>query len=102
MADFHSSLPGNEGFDAPDPDFQAGGESFDGDELIETKARQLVLVKKGQRYVFRYQEGGEAQLLSHLVELVQQDESDLDWFDAAVLSHQMGQRLSCKLDRMLK
>jgi hypothetical protein len=64
--------------------------------------RQLVLVKKGQRYIFRYDEGGESQMLSHLVELVLQGQSNLDWFDAAVLSHQMGQRLSHKLERIHK
>jgi hypothetical protein len=36
------------------------------------------------------------------VELVQQGQSNLDWFDAAVLSHQMGQRLGRKLERIHK
>lgn len=68
----------------------------------EVDARQLVLIKKGQRYVFRYEEGQEAQILAHLADLVRSGQSDLDWFDAAVLSHQMGRRLGDKLERAIK
>ena len=64
--------------------------------------RQLVLVKNGQRYVFRYTLGDEAELLESLIELARDPESDLTWFDAAVLSHQMGRRLSQKLDKIIK
>ncbi len=67
-----------------------------------TEAKQLVLIKKGQRYVFRYEEGQESKLLAHLAEMVQRGDSDLDWFDAAVLSHQMGQRLSSQLQRYIR
>ncbi len=66
------------------------------------ETRQLVLVKDGQRYVFRYAAGEENVVLERLIELVRDDSSDLDWFDAAVLSHQMGQRMSRKLETLLK
>ena len=55
--------------------------------------RQLVLVKQGQRYVFRYNVGEEASFLKGLEAMARSGESDITWFDAAVLSHQMGQRL---------
>jgi hypothetical protein len=62
--------------------------------------RQLVLVKNGHRYVFRYERGEETKVLSGLVEMAKDPKSELDWFDAAVLSHQLGQRMSEQLDRL--
>lgn len=65
-------------------------------------ARELVLVKQGQRYVFRYVAGQEAQMLEGLAEMARDPRSDLNWFDAAVLSHQMGQGMSQELERLRK
>lgn len=63
---------------------------------------EIVLVKKGRRYMFRYETGEESKLLSHVVEMVQRPDNDLDWFDAAMLSHQMGRRMCRQLDQILK
>lgn len=60
--------------------------------------RQLVLNKNGQRYIFRYNLGQEASFLKGIQALAASRDSDLNWFDAAVLSHQMGQRLSQDLN----
>lgn len=65
--------------------------------LDESSDDQLVLVKKGQRYVFECAPGQEHELLSQLSKLVADPTNDLNWFDAAVLSHQMGQRMSDRL-----
>lgn len=62
--------------------------------------RELALVKNGQRYVFRCAPGEEPTLLRRLGELVRDPKVDLDWFDAAVLSHQIGQRMGTQLQRM--
>ena len=64
--------------------------------------RQVVLVKGGQRYVFRYAPGEENKLLSGLEEMVRDPKCDLNWFDAAVLSHQLGQRIGQDLENILK
>jgi hypothetical protein len=64
--------------------------------------RELVLVKDGHRYVFTYQPGEECRVLSGLVKLVHDPDSDLNWFDAAVLSHQMGMRMGRQLQQMLQ
>lgn len=64
--------------------------------------RELVLVKNGQRYVFRCAPGDEPDLLRRLGDLVRDPRMDLDWFDAAVLSHQIGKRLGTQLQRMQK
>ncbi len=66
----------------------------------EEGRRQLVLVKNGHRYVFRYERGEETKVLAGLVEMARDPKSDLDWFDAAVLSHQLGQRMSEQLERL--
>ena len=64
---------------------------------MKSAQRCLSMVKGGHRYVFRYSEGCEAELLSTFVALANDPESEFDWFDAAVLSYQMGQRLSQEL-----
>ncbi|MEM9884039.1 MAG: hypothetical protein AAF800_14090 [Planctomycetota bacterium] len=58
---------------------------------------RLVLVKRDRRYVFDCAPGREATLLVELRGLVADPTSDLNWFDAAVLSHQLGQRMSDRL-----
>ncbi len=62
--------------------------------------QELVLVKNGQRYVFRCAPGDEPRLLGRLTDLVNDPNIDLDWFDAAVLSHQVGIRIGRNLQRM--
>ena len=83
------------------------GEPHQDDSIVDgdgahDQVRQIVLVKKGRRYVFRYELGEETKLLHHLVGLVQKGEGELDWFDAALLSHQMGRRLGNQLEQMTK
>ncbi len=61
--------------------------------------RQLSLVKGGERFVFRYQSGQEAEIIEAFAELAADEKSRFDWFDAAVLSYQMGRRLESELDQ---
>ena len=68
----------------------------------DASMRQVVLVKRGQQYVFRYTPGEENKLLRGLADMARDPKCDLNWFDAAVLSHQMGQRISQQLDDILK
>ena len=65
---------------------------------MNSAPRCLSMVKGQHRFVFRYAEGRESELLASLVALASTPESEFDWFDAAVLSHQMGQQFSCELD----
>jgi hypothetical protein len=62
--------------------------------------RQLSLVKGSQRYVFRYQAGQEADVIDAFASLAGDKTSEFDWFDAAVLSYQMGRRLEKELDQI--
>jgi len=62
---------------------------------------QLVLVKKDQRWVFRYAPGDEGAALHALAETARNPTTDFDWFDAAVLSHQMGDHMHQQLKNMM-
>ena len=64
--------------------------------------RQLSLVKGKERYVFRYSAGQEADVIDRFASLATDRGSDFDWFDAAVLSYQMGRRLEKELDQVAK
>lgn len=62
--------------------------------------RELCLVKGTERFVFRYQPGNEAEVIDAFATLAADAKSRFDWFDAAVLSYQMGRRLETELDQI--
>jgi len=62
--------------------------------------RQLSLVKGQERFVFRYQPGHETEVIEAFASLAGNKSSQFDWFDAAVLSYQMGRRLETELDQI--
>jgi hypothetical protein len=62
--------------------------------------RQLSLVKGKHRFVFRYAAGREADVIGAFAAMAGEPELDFDWFDAAVLSYQMGRRLEMELDEL--
>ena len=64
------------------------------------RVRQLSLVKNGHRYVFRYPAGKEADIIGVFASMAADDDQSFDWFDAAVLSYQMGRRLEVDLERV--
>ncbi len=67
----------------------------------KNKMRQLVLNKSGQRFVFRYEEGREDELLEAIKEQAESKRTDFDWFDAAVLSFKLTQTLISRADELL-
>jgi hypothetical protein len=64
--------------------------------------RQISLVKGTERYVFRYEPGNEPQIIDTFVDLADDNESEFDWFDAAVLSYQMGKQMMNQVKGPLK
>lgn len=56
--------------------------------------RTLTLEKGTETFVIRYEPGLEHKVLDHLQESARTHKDGFDWFDAAVLSHQLGQHLS--------
>lgn len=63
--------------------------------------RTLSLVKGQHTYCFRYELGQEVKVLDALVEMVRKTRQQFDWFDAAVLSHQLGRHLAKELKARL-
>ncbi len=62
-----------------------------------TSMKTLSLVKGKDHFCFRYEAGQEAAVLESFVDMVNRRELAFDWFDAAVLSHQLGQHLAKEL-----
>jgi hypothetical protein len=59
--------------------------------------KTLSLMKGDQYYCFRYEVGQEVNVLDALVDMVHKSSNQFDWFDAAVLSHQLGRHLAKEL-----
>jgi hypothetical protein len=60
---------------------------------MDAGRRCLSLVKGRQRYVFCYTPGRESALLASLLEYAERPDLDFNFFDAALLSYQMGKRI---------
>jgi hypothetical protein len=63
--------------------------------------RQLVLNKGAEKFIFRYENGREDELLDVLIEQARDKRTDFDWFDAAVLSFKLTQSLIGQADELL-
>ena len=70
-------------------------------QVIEGATKTLSLVKGAEHFCFRYEIGQEAKVLDALIDLVNRRDVAFDWFDAAVLSHQLGQHLAKELKAFL-
>lgn len=63
--------------------------------------QQISLVKGKHTFCFRYDVGEEKAVLDTLTAMVKRRDVSFDMFDAAVLSHQLGQHLSKELQSFL-
>ncbi len=63
--------------------------------------RQLVLNRGGEKFVFRYDEGHEDDLLDALIDQARDKRTDFDWFDAAVLSFKLTQTLIGQAEKLI-
>lgn len=68
---------------------------------MKKKMRQLVLNKGAEKFIFRYEDGRENELLDALVERAKDSRTSFDWFDAAVLSFKLTQTLIGQADELL-
>ena len=66
-------------------------------EPTPSPMKSLTLTKGKDHFCFRYETGQEARVLDALVDMVNRSDVAFDWFDAAVLSHQLGQHLAKEL-----
>jgi hypothetical protein len=63
--------------------------------------RTLSLMKGEHYYCFRYEIGQETKVLDALIDMVHKSANQFDWFDAAILSHQLGRHLAKELKAYL-
>ena len=63
--------------------------------------RQLVLNKGPEKFIFRYEDGREDELLDALIDQAKARRTSFDWFDAAVLSFKLTQSLIGQADELL-
>ena len=61
----------------------------------------MILNKGAEKYIFRYENGMEDELLDALIEQAKDKRTDFDWFDAAVLSFKLTQSLIVQADEIL-
>lgn len=75
---------------------------MDGTEHTESPIRRapVTLVKGGHRWTFTCEQGEEPALLGRLAELARRADVPFDWFDAALVSHQLRRRLNAGLHRI--
>lgn len=60
--------------------------------------RQISLQKRNQRYVFRYAAGQESEIVGAFASMASNPADDFDWFDACLLSYQIGRRFEIRID----
>lgn len=58
--------------------------------------------KGAEKFIFRYESGGEDKLLDALIEQAKNKRTNFDWFDAAVLSFKLTQSLIGQADEILR
>jgi hypothetical protein len=68
---------------------------------MENGSKQLILNKGSEKYIFRYEEDCEGQLLDAIVDQASDSRVNFDWFDAAVLSFKLTQSLIGEADELL-
>ena len=71
-------------------------------QVMTRVQRQIVLNKGAEKFIFRYDQGREDQLLDALIDQVKDKRTDFDWFDAAVLSFKLSQSLIGKAETLLQ
>jgi hypothetical protein len=69
---------------------------------MSDRQRQLILSKGNEKFIYRYDQGNEDELIDTLVSQAKDQRIDFDWFDAAILSFKLTQSLICQADELLK
>lgn len=69
---------------------------------MKRSLRQLVLNKGTEKFIFRYEQGRENDLLDSLISQVKDRRTNFDWFDAAVISFKLSQTLIGRAEGLLE
>ncbi|MFN4242395.1 MAG: hypothetical protein ACK4PI_04070 [Tepidisphaerales bacterium] len=91
---------GKPGRDAGKPGRDAGKAGRDAGKA-DVASRTLSLVKGEHRFFFRYRPGEETAVLQAVADMANRRDVPFDWFDAAVVSHQLGQQLMKEMEAFL-
>lgn len=67
---------------------------------MKSNTRTIEFARDGHTFVFSYHEGQEAEVIASFVELADDPDSDFDWYDAAVLSFQMGKSAGRRMEAL--
>jgi hypothetical protein len=59
---------------------------------------EVTLLKNGHRWRLACRSGEEPELLEAVSELADADDVDFDWFDAALVAHELKRRVHAELD----
>ena len=65
---------------------------------MKISKKQLVLNKGSEKFVFRYDNGCEDELMDAMIDQVKDARTSFDWFDACVLSFKLTQNLINQAD----
>lgn len=68
-------------------------------KINQPQMRSLSLQKGIELFVFKYEIGQESKVLDAMAEMANSREFNFDWFDAAVISHQIGEYMSRDLKK---
>ncbi len=71
-----------------------------GDDFQPVRRHELTFEKEGHRYVFRYDAGDEQTMLDAIERMVARPDSLLTWYDAAMLSSQLGKNMQEQLKQI--
>lgn len=63
------------------------------------KINQFSLIKFGHTYILRYKTGDEEYLIKALAEMAENPNNNFDWFDAAIISYQVGRKVESELEK---
>ena len=68
---------------------------------MQRELNVLALIKGEERYVFVYDDQCQAELIDKFRQWASDPDISFTWFDAAVMSHQLGQHLAKELKAFL-
>jgi hypothetical protein len=88
--------------ETPEMPKSAVGQTDQTDLMSPVRLMRALRLDKGRhRFELRYETGSETQVLESLSEMVANPKLPFDWFDAAVMGHQLGSHLAKELGDLL-
>jgi hypothetical protein len=76
------------------------GHTSSADSQASQRTRSVTLLKGVHRWVFTCAPGEEQGLLACVSEMARRPDAPFDWFDAALVAHQIARRLPSGLNRV--